>query len=137
MLTGIDPLLSGELLLALDQMGHGDSLVIADANFPARRLGTGHVVSLAGASAPAVARAIFTVFPVDPVEPISLMQSTADRLPVQDELVATVPSHLVENARQVGRHEFYELAREAAVIVQSGDSRPYANLIVHKAGINR
>lgn len=136
MLTGIDPLLSGELLLALDQMGHGDSLVIADANFPAHRLALGRVVSLTGTSAPAVARAIFTVFPIDPVEPVSLMDSTGERLPVQDELVATLPPHFAAAVGHVGRHEFYELAMDAALIVQSGDSRPFSNLIVHKAGIN-
>ena len=39
MLTGIDPVLSGELLLHLDAMGHSDTVVIADAHFPAARLG--------------------------------------------------------------------------------------------------
>ena len=32
MLKGISPLLSPELLKALDEMGHGDTLVIADGN---------------------------------------------------------------------------------------------------------
>ena len=35
MLKGIDKLLTGELLKALCDMGHGNELVIADANFPA------------------------------------------------------------------------------------------------------
>ena len=39
MLTGIHPILAGELLAALDRLGHGDELVVADANFPAHRLG--------------------------------------------------------------------------------------------------
>ncbi|MBP6679163.1 MAG: fucose isomerase, partial [Paracoccus sp.] len=32
MLKGIDPLISPELLLVLARMGHGDLIVIADAN---------------------------------------------------------------------------------------------------------
>ena len=35
MLKGIDKLLTGDLLKVLCDMGHGDELVIADANFPA------------------------------------------------------------------------------------------------------
>lgn len=39
MLKGISPLLSPELLKTLDEMGHGDTLVIADGNFPAESVG--------------------------------------------------------------------------------------------------
>ena len=35
MLKGIDPLLTPELLKTLAEMGHGDEIVIADANFTA------------------------------------------------------------------------------------------------------
>ena len=35
MLKGIDPILGPDLLRALAAMGHGDEVVIADANFPA------------------------------------------------------------------------------------------------------
>ena len=38
MLTGINPLLTGELLWHLDAMGHSDAVVIADAHFPAAAL---------------------------------------------------------------------------------------------------
>ena len=35
MLKGINPMISPELLKMLCEMGHGDEIVIADANFPA------------------------------------------------------------------------------------------------------
>jgi L-fucose mutarotase len=35
MLIGIDPLLSPECLATLRAMGHGDEMVLGDANFPA------------------------------------------------------------------------------------------------------
>jgi len=35
-LKGIPPIISPELLYAMSQMGHGDELVLADSNFPAR-----------------------------------------------------------------------------------------------------
>ena len=34
MLKGIDKLLTGDILKVLCDIGHGDELVIADANFP-------------------------------------------------------------------------------------------------------
>ena len=35
MLRGIDPLLTPDLLKVLAEMGHGDEIVVADANFTA------------------------------------------------------------------------------------------------------
>jgi len=40
MLKGVHPLLHADLLHALASMGHGDELVIADANFPAAIIST-------------------------------------------------------------------------------------------------
>ncbi|MGB0185121.1 MAG: RbsD/FucU domain-containing protein, partial [Opitutales bacterium] len=34
MLKGISPLLSPELLATLARMGHGDTIILADAHFP-------------------------------------------------------------------------------------------------------
>ena len=39
MLKGISPLISPELLKVLCEMGHGDEIVLADANFPAESMG--------------------------------------------------------------------------------------------------
>lgn len=64
MLEGINPLLTGELLLHLDRMGHSDSVVIADAHFPAWALGD-RVVDLPGTTTPEVVAAIRTVLPLD------------------------------------------------------------------------
>ena len=38
MLKNIDPLLNADVLRALRAMGHGDSLVISDTNFPAESI---------------------------------------------------------------------------------------------------
>lgn len=134
MLVGIDPLLRGELLAALDEMGHGDVLVIADANFPAHSLGR-RVIDMPGASAPDAARAITTVFPVDDTESVFLMTSPAGFLPVQQELVRasareSCPAHTLE------RFAFYEEARQAAVIVLTGEKRPYGNMLVKKGVVS-
>lgn len=45
MLKGIDPMISPELLKVLCEMGHSDTLVIADGNFPAESMGKDAIVA--------------------------------------------------------------------------------------------
>ena len=69
MLKGVNPLLHADLLATLCAMGHGDELVIADANFPsesvARHTTLGKVLRLDGADVPQAVRAVLSVFPLD------------------------------------------------------------------------
>ena len=74
MLEGIHPLLTGELLLHLDRMGHSDAVVVADAHFPAWGLGA-RVVELPGTTTPEVVAAIRSVLPLDDAPGIDLMTS--------------------------------------------------------------
>ena len=39
MLKGISPIISPELLMILDKMGHGDEIVFSDGNFPGESIG--------------------------------------------------------------------------------------------------
>ena len=64
MLKGIHPLLHADLLHALASMGHGDELVIADANFPATSIAR-RLIHASGATATDALDAILTVFPID------------------------------------------------------------------------
>ena len=132
MLIGIDPLLSGDLLAALDQMGHGDVLVIGDANFPGRRLAD-RVIKVQGADAPSVMRAVASVFPIDVGSSISLMASPTGRLPVQEELVIAAggEGHGLGVA-ELDRFVFYEEAKQACAVLITGERRPYGNVLVRK-----
>jgi len=132
MLIGIDPLLSGDLLAALDQMGHGDVLVIGDANFPGRRLAD-RVINVQGADAPSAMRAVASVFPIDVGSSISLMASPTGRLPVQEELVIAAggEGHGLGVA-ELDRFVFYEEAKQACVVLITGERRPYGNVLVRK-----
>lgn len=133
-LRGIDPILTGELLAHLDAMGHSDAVVVADANFPAYRLGR-RVVDLPGLGTPDVLRAICTVVPPDDPPAVDLMR-TADgkRLPVQQELIdaAGVGPDAV---RMLERNDFYDAANSAYVVVRTGESRIYANALLRKGVI--
>ncbi|XP_069467166.1 fucose mutarotase isoform X1 [Ambystoma mexicanum] len=66
-LKGIPALLSPELLFALAGMGHGDEIVLADANFPAvsvSRCGP-TLVRADGLGIPALLEAILKLLPLD------------------------------------------------------------------------
>ena len=64
MLKGIDPVLGPDLLRVLAAMGHGDEIVIADANFPADA-NAQRLVRLDGVDATRAAQAILSVLPLD------------------------------------------------------------------------
>jgi L-fucose mutarotase len=130
-LRGIDPILTGELLAHLDAMGHSDAVVVADANFPAYRLGS-RLVDLPGLSSPEVLRAICTVVPPDDPPALDLMLSADGvQLPVQRELIeaARVGPDAV---RMLERESFYAAADSAYVIVRTGERRIYANALLRK-----
>ena len=77
MLKNIPPILSPEMLKVLCEMGHGDRLVIADANFPSASMGKNAIVLRAdGHSATELLDAILQLFPLDTYvdRPVSLMQ---------------------------------------------------------------
>ena len=66
MLKGIPKIITPQMLYTLSAMGHGDSVVLADANFPAYRISAGHtLVHLPDTSMCEVLEAILTVFPLD------------------------------------------------------------------------
>ncbi|WIY83098.1 RbsD/FucU domain-containing protein [Propionimicrobium sp. PCR01-08-3] len=131
-LLGIDPLLTGELLGQLDAMGHSDAIVVADAHFPAQRLGR-PVVELPGLAAPRVAKAIRSVILLDGEGSTQLMETADGNLSdVQYELIRAVGIDDPSVVQLVERFAFYREAAQAAVVVRTGESRPYGNLILHK-----
>jgi L-fucose mutarotase len=130
-LDGVHPLLTGELLAHLDAMGHSDSVVLADAHFPAQRLAR-RLITFPGLGTPEVLAAVRTVLPLDDAPAVDLM-ATPDgtRLPVQEALVAAAGTGW-EEVRLVDRHEFYDFAAEAYLIVRTGETRVYGNAILRK-----
>ena len=131
MLEGINPLLTGELLLHLDRMGHSDSVVIADAHFPAWALGA-RVVDLPGTTTPEVVAAIRSVLPLDDAPGIDLMTSADGAvLDVQHELMAAAGT-TADTTRFVERFAYYEVAKSAYLLVRTGETRKYGNALLRK-----
>ena len=135
MLLNINPLLTGELLKQLDEMGHSDYLVIADANFPAHRLDP-HTLEYPATTVSQIAAAVCEVLPLDAELAPVLMESGRTPAPVvQDEILAAV-GH-ASSARLVARSAYYDLAAGASVVVSTGELRLWANVILYKGLVTR
>src|SRR5690348_15741185 len=143
MLKGLDPLLTPDILAALRAMGHGDELVVADANFPAdavaRDTVVGEALRLDGVDLPRAARAILSVLPLDTfVEHAVLRMEVVGEpdtvLPVHREVQAEVDR--AEGASfpmgTIERMGFYERARQAYCVIATGERRPYGDFIFKK-----
>ncbi|WP_219414623.1 RbsD/FucU family protein [Pseudonocardia nigra] len=129
MLTGIHPLLTGPLLAHLDAMGHSDAVVLADAHFPAERLAP-RSLTFPGVTTPDLLAAIRTVVPLDDAPALDLMATPdGERLPVQDALAAAAGT---SDIRFLDRHAFYEVAASAFLIVRTGETRVYGNVLLRK-----
>ncbi len=139
MLKGIPSILSPELLKILMEMGHGDTIVIGDGNFPAASIAkNSQLVRLDGHGVPEVLDAILQLFPLDPyVEaPVSLMEVVPGdpvETPIWDEYAKIVEKH--EPGTKIGhieRFQFYEVAKKAYAVIATGEGALYANIILQK-----
>jgi L-fucose mutarotase len=147
MLRGIDPVLSPDLLWALAAMGHGDDLLLADGNHPAEAIArasvTGKLIRLPGVPGARVLRAILSVLPVDTFTPDPLRAMAVVDDP---DAVAPALADLAAEARASGfageiarleRFAFYQAARGAFCVVQTGETRFYGNLLIRKGAEER
>ncbi|MBC8130393.1 MAG: hypothetical protein H7Y08_08740 [Rhizobiaceae bacterium] len=146
MLKTIPPIIGGELLAILDEMGHGDDLVLADRNFPAVSTAaltvSGKCVRLAGVGTLEAATAILQLLPLDTfvAAPIRRMAS-AEGLDIVLDVHADMQraaddaeGHAV-TIEPVERFAFYEAASEAYAVVQTMEDRPYGCFILKKGVI--
>ncbi|MDD7355409.1 MAG: L-fucose mutarotase [Oscillospiraceae bacterium] len=137
MLKGIPDIISPELLKILDEMGHGDEIVIGDGNFPAAS-NAKRLVRLDGHGVPEILEAILKLVPLDPYvdSPVMLMQVTPgdDTDPViwkdYERIVKEQSGDF--KMSEIERFAFYERARNAYAIVATGETALYANIILKK-----
>jgi len=136
MLIGIDPLLSGELLKLVDEMGHGDEIAVVDCNYPAFTPGR-PVVQLGDVTVTRAIQAILSVMPLDEAtsSPLECMRSPEGALTSgQLEVLATArKAHQPDlELGLIERFDFYQRARTVSAIVRTLDARPYGCFILHK-----
>ncbi len=144
MLININPVLSPELLFHLRSMGHGEKLILADANFPSNSKNN-KVIRLDGVNIKDAATAILSVFPLDSF--VSQGGSPALRMEVDnkpDELTET-HKEFIEAVKlvsgehwkigSISRQDFYEEAKKAYCIVTTTDARPFGCFVITKGVI--
>lgn len=146
MLKGISPLLNADVLYALRAMGHGDDLIICDTNFPAdsiaRQTGLGKLLHIGNVTAGQAAAAILSVYPLD-----TFVDDAAGRMeivgkpkevpPVQKEVQKVIDAAEGKAWPMIGieRYAFYERAKKAYCVIQTGERRFYGCFAFRKGVI--
>lgn len=138
MLKNIPKNISPELLKVLDEMGHGDEIVLSDGNFPSERIND-KVVRCDSTGVTDLLKSILVLFPLDTEysdEQVFLMEVTPgdtykpeiwdDYKKVLDE---SKENYTIGN---IERFKFYERAKEAFAVVHTGETALYANIILKK-----
>lgn len=141
MLKGISPIISPELLKVLCEMGHGDTIVIADGNFPSETMGKDAIVIRAdGHGVPELLEAILKLFPLDayvekPATLMAVMAGDNAKTPIWDEykkIVSEFDPRGGDAFENIDRFEFYEKSKKAYAIIATGETAIYANLMLQK-----
>lgn len=135
MLKTIHPLVSGTLLAILDDMGHGDEIVITDANFPSAAVAR-RIVDLPGSLAPAILEAVLSLLPLDDFveQPVAVMQAPDEVLPMYAEFQACVDKaeNRAMSIESLDPVAFIARARNAYAVISSGERRLYGNILLRK-----
>ncbi|WP_394690965.1 RbsD/FucU family protein [Hoeflea sp.] len=146
MLKGLDPRLNAEVLYALRAMGHGDTLIIADTNFPsdsiARQTVIGDLLRMDNLTAGQAAEAVLSVLPLD-----TFVDDFAGRMEIvgnPDEVPAVQMEvqQVIDAAEgtprpmvSIERFAFYDLAKQAYAVIQTGERRFYGCFMFRKGVI--
>lgn len=146
MLKGIDNRLNAEVLGCLRAMGHGDVLIIADTNFPsdqvARATVTGKLLRMENLSAAQAVQAVLSVLPLD-----TFVDDFAGRMEIVGD-AAAIPAVQAEVQAEIDaaegrarpmisieRFAFYDMARKAYAVIQTGERRFYGCFMLRKGVI--
>ena len=146
MLKGINPLLNADVLRALRAMGHGDDLIIVDTNFPsdsvARQTRTGKLLRIDNTTAAEVVGAVLSVMPLDSFVDDSacfmeFVGSPEEVPPVQQEVQKAIDAAEGKPwpMTSIERFAFYERAKEAYCVIQTGERRLYGCFAFRKGVI--
>jgi L-fucose mutarotase len=135
MLKGIDSRLNADVLGTLRAMGHGDYIIVSDANFPADTIAqettNGYLLRMENLTAAEAINAILSVMPLD-----TFVDDFAGRMRVGDDpdVIPAVQQEVAAEVAAAGesrqmqdveRFAFYDLAKGAYAVIQTGERRFY------------
>lgn len=146
MLKGISPLLNSDVLYALRAMGHGDDLIICDTNFPAdsiaRQTRLGRLLRIDNVTAAEAVAAILSLYPLDSfvddaAARMEIVGNPSDIPLVQQEVQKAIDAAEGRSWPMIGveRYAFYERAKQAYCVVQTGERRFYGCFALRKGVI--
>lgn len=141
MLKGIPSIIGPDLLKVLCEMGHGDTIVIADGNFPAASIAKESIlIRMDGHGVPEILEAILKLMPLDQYveQPVTLMErcvgDNAD-ISIWDRYKKIVGDAEVRGEKLIGtleRFSFYDEAKKAYAVIATSETSQYANVILKK-----
>ena len=146
MLKLIDNRLTADVLYTLQKMGHGDVLIIADANFPSTTISKStvsqSVLNMENLTAPEAIKAILSLLPLD-----TFVDDFAGRMEIVGE-PDTIPAVQAEVQQKINaaegaerpmisieRFAFYDMARQSYAVIQTGERRFYGCFMLRKGVI--
>lgn len=146
MLKNISPLLNADVLYALKAMGHGDYLILSDTNFPAdsiaRQTVLGKLLRMDNTTSAEAAAAILSLMPLDTfidnaAERMEIVGSPDELPPVQQEVQAAIDKAEGKHwpLKSIERFAFYEKAKKAYCVIQTGERRFYGCFVLTKGVI--
>lgn len=137
MLKGIPKIVGPELLKVLCEMGHGDTIVIADGNFPSETFGK-RVVRADGISGTDMLKAVLQLIPLDTYADYNFYTM---ELAGNDTEIPAIWGEYDAIAKQADgnykpstleRFAFYEEAKKAYCVIATGEEKTYANILLKK-----
>jgi len=139
MLKNMPKVISPELLKILAEMGHGDEIVIADANYPSETNGQ-RVVRADGISGVEILKGVLALIPLDTyAESNYMLMATTNGDPTPeiwaeyDKVTKSLDDN--QKVKLLGRQEFYDRSKKAYAIIATGETALYANIILKKGVI--
>ena len=142
MLKGISPIISPQLLKVLCEMGHGDEIVLADANFPAESIGhNNQIIRADGLGILELLEAILPIFPLDLYEEDNfIVMAVEKRDSFTPEIWADFEKVLKKYEPEckisyMERSEYYEYSKKVYAVVATSEKAQYANVILKKGVI--
>jgi L-fucose mutarotase len=139
MLIGIPDVISPDLLKILHEMGHGDEIVIGDANFPAASCAN-RLIRCDGHNLLTMLEAISKIFLLDiyvdyPVTMMKLVEGDTNIPEIYDDVKAVICKHDKRGEKAINyidRFKFYERAKNAYAIVATTERKLYGCVILTK-----
>ena len=141
MLKNISSIISPNLLKVLCEMGHGDEIVLADANFPAESIALNNqIIRADGLGVVDLLNAILPLFPLDQYdeENFLVMQVVeGDPIPnIWNDFAGVLEKHEPNSKMTfIDRFDYYERSKKAYAVIATGEKAQYANVILKKGVI--